>query len=440
MKRVLALALLVGCTPAPPDDDDTGAPDDDDAPEGLPRFCPDVDASVTGDGPWVVETEHYRIEIGASWSRAEAEELGRLAEASWSGFEDYFEGPATASDGERLDVVLSDTEGDWEAEIAADGLDVPTGAGGYFHTATERSYLYRQPTIYYTRVLLLHEMAHQYHRLARGSTADAGWFVEGVAEFLGRHDWDGECVRLGVLPLGTLEDLPADALDRWDQGVSLDEVVIDLVDVGRPLSMAVYRWLELDSGLDAAFADLRAALDAGVDDEGVEFEAVVGSLAAREDDFDAWLRREQTPIDPVYLEWLHVDPTTMFGFADGVVSLARVKDAPSTFSQTIRADGGRGIGGSLVEWRDSDHYTALLVEGDGAVVAFQVDDDGAFWWDLGAIDPPGDTVTWEQSFDDDDVVVVVDGVELRRPIVFPPAAGPAVNDSNVTFLDLRWTP
>ncbi|GEM_PF-3080177 len=99
MRRLLLLLLLVGCTGPALDDDDTGpVGDDDDAPDGLPRFCPD------------------------------------------------FEGPAGASDGERLDVVLTDSVGEWEAEIAGDGLEVPTGAGGYF--------------------------------------------------------WDGSCVRLGVVPSG----------------------------------------------------------------------------------------------------------------------------------------------------------------------------------------------------------------------------------------------
>jgi len=169
--------------------------------------------------------------------------------------------------------------------------------------------------------------------------------------------------------------------------VALDDVTIGLQHPGRPLSMALVRFLQFDDALGDAFADFRAAVDAGVDDEGAEFESRVGSLADREDDFDAWLRREQTPLTPVYLEWLHVDPTTIFGFADGVVSVARFKDAPTTYRH-----------------------------------------------------PPGDTVSWEQSFDGDEVVLRIDGVELRRPIVFPPAAGPAVPDSDVTFLDVAWTP
>lgn len=437
MKRVLFCFFLVGCTttPGPTDDDDTPADDDDAAENGLPRFCPDVDATASGGGPWVVDTEHYRIEIGGSWSQAEAEELGRLAEASWFAFEDYFEGPAVAADGERLDVVLSDTVGDWEAEIAGDGLDVPTGAGGYFHTATQRAYLYRQPTVYYTRVLLLHEMAHQYHYLGRETSASAGWYVEGVAEYLGRHDWDDNCIRLGVVPLATLEDLPASALRRWDEGVALDDVVIGLQNIGRPLSMAVYRFLEMDESLDADFASFRSAMDDGVSDEGAEFESIVGSLDDREDDFDAWLRREQTPLHPVYLEWLHVDPTTIVGFANGVVSLARLKNAPAEYSQIIVAGGEAG---AVVEFDDGNHYTAVLVNSNGAVNAFEVDDSGAFWWDAGSVDPPGDTIAWSHAFDGDEIVITIDGQELRRDLRFTPAGGPAFNDATATFRDLTW--
>ncbi len=435
---VLLSLLLTGCA-APVDPEPTPPPSADTDDASLPLFCPDVAADVSGNGPWVVETEHYRIEVGATWTRDEADELGRLAESSWFAFEDYFEGPAEASDGELLDVVLSDTTADWEATIAADGLEVPFGAGGYFHPTTERAYLYRQPTTYYSRVLLLHEMAHQYHRLARESVADAGWYVEGVAEFLGRHDWDGECLRLGVIPLGTLEDFPARALTRWEQGVALDDVSAALTDVGRPLSAALYRFLEFHPDLHAPFHAFRAAIDAGVEDEGAEFVETVGSLVEREDEFGAWLRGEQNPMTPVYLEWLHVGPQAIYGFADGVVSFARLKETPEVYEQTVRPEAGAGVAGAVVEFDDNGHYTALLVRPDGGIAAFEVDDSGAFWRDGGSVDAPGASFRWTHTFEGDEVVVTVDGQEIRRPLRFTPAAGPALEDSDVMFEGIERT-
>ena len=258
--------------------------------------------------------------------------------------------------------------------------------------------------------------------------------MEGTAEFLGRHDWDGACVRLGVRPLGTLEDLPASALDRWEQGASFDDILDD--SQGRPLAMALVRWLE-SGALRERFHEFRGAADAGVEDEAQELRDAVGGLDGREDEFETWLGDQQNPMTPVYLEWLHVGPATFDGSARGVVSFARLKEPPTAYEQTIRLT---GTAGAIVGFQDLDHYTALLLDPDGAVNAFEVDDTGAFWWDAGSVPPPGALVRWRHEFVGDEVVVTIDGQEVRRPVRFPHAGGPALNDSEVRFEEIAWEP
>jgi len=141
--------------------------------------------------PIRVETEHYALL--AETDRAEAEELGRVLEAAWPQLEAFF-GAAPDLDGdERLPVRFFATKESFAAGLRADGI-APPASGGYYHPPNRTAWLWRQPTIYNTRCLLLHEVTHQFHFLARtgNRSLPQNWYVEGLAEHLGRHEWDGE--------------------------------------------------------------------------------------------------------------------------------------------------------------------------------------------------------------------------------------------------------
>ena len=67
-------------------------------------------------------------------------------------------------------------------------------------------WLTEQPTAYYRRHLLLHEGTHGFMNTLLG-TCGPGWYMEGVAELLGTHRWDGKQLTLGVMPTSR-EDVP----------------------------------------------------------------------------------------------------------------------------------------------------------------------------------------------------------------------------------------
>lgn len=159
--------------------------------------------------PEIVETEHYRFV--SEGPRAEAEELGRVLEAAYAGFAAYFEAKPKLGKGERLSVKFFETRDAWAAALRAAGATPPDGAGGYYWTEDRTAYLYRQPTRYFTRSLLLHEATHQFQFLActRNREPLAYWYKEGVAEHLGWNAWDGRELAIGVLPLVSLENYPA---------------------------------------------------------------------------------------------------------------------------------------------------------------------------------------------------------------------------------------
>src|SRR5690606_4627791 len=110
-------------------------------------------------------------------------------------------------------------------------------AGGYYWPTNKTAYLFKQPTVYFTRMLFLHEVMHQFHHLARTKNKNpkAGWYTEGVAEYISRHFWDGEDLTLGILPIATLEDYAAKALERFeDEGFDLAAMIDGSAGSSRP--------------------------------------------------------------------------------------------------------------------------------------------------------------------------------------------------------------
>ena len=113
-----------------------------------------------------VSSEHYHLHSESTI--AETEEMSRVLEAARPQFEKHFnKSPKLRRD--KLALYFFNTKEAWEAKIRADDLEIPDStAGGYYFHTNKTAYLFRQPTRYYTRCLLIHEAAHQFHYLARG--------------------------------------------------------------------------------------------------------------------------------------------------------------------------------------------------------------------------------------------------------------------------------
>ncbi len=91
----------------------------------------------------------------------------------------------------------------------------------------------RQKTDYYQRHLLLHEATHSFMSTVLGSCGP-GWYMEGMAELCGTHDWDGESLRLAVMP-------PArEAVPDWGRIRLIREAIAD----GKLLSIDAVRKID----------------------------------------------------------------------------------------------------------------------------------------------------------------------------------------------------
>jgi hypothetical protein len=399
--------------------------------------------AATADGPGhLVETTHYQLyaEVHAD----EAQTIARMLEGEWAALADWWEATPDTSDGELLAVELYATEAAWADAIVDDGLDVPWGAGGYYHPTTGIAYLYAQPTVWYTRVLSLHEALHQYHHRARTRGASVpGWFAEGHAEYLSLHDWDGQCLRLGRLPLLSLEDMPSSALGRADEGeLDLAAHIAGEESISRPLEWAIFRYFDrADEGeLAGSWRTFRDAVDGGATDRLAEFEAAFGTSPSSFDGpLHDWLASEQQPMESVWLEWTHVDPGRVDGFSD-VMSVAPLKEAPDHFELRFAVpDEPTWWGGAMLSFDDSSNFVALLVGSDGTLSTFELHDGDAVWNDAGPA-PEAQDGAYSLSLDHGtaDTTVTINGQTATFPLAYSPAGGPALYEARIRFEGIAW--
>ncbi len=186
--------------------------------------CFDGPVAVVDEGTRVVATTvHYRLEAEADAARAS--EWARLLEASYAQQITIFDGALTPASLPLRVKVFRDAAS-FRAGLSADGIGAVGEAGGYYEPSNETAYLAVQPTRYYTQVLLVHEAVHQIHDLTRAAPSLPFWYIEGIAEALSRHDWDGRCARLATRPLLSQEDTPLAArTELASGGPSLADVV-----------------------------------------------------------------------------------------------------------------------------------------------------------------------------------------------------------------------
>ncbi|HEX5138797.1 MAG TPA: hypothetical protein VFY93_17640 [Planctomycetota bacterium] len=391
-------------------------------------------------GPETVETEHYRLV--SEGPRAEAEEFGRVLEAAHARFASYFKAAPKLGKGERLQVRFFETREAWAAALREAKATPPDGAGGYYWTEDRTAYLYRQPTRLFTRALLLHETTHQFHFLSRTRNREpqAYWYKEGVAECLGWSHWDGTELLIGALPLVSLEDYPAKALEDLRGSVDLEAVVEGRAEPSRPLAWAIYRHLSTGNAGKPlrGFERIADKLDNGAKPSSIFWKSF-GQPAAYRKALIAWLEKEQQPFVPLFVEWDSLGADRVRGFSGGMAT-CRLRAKATTLAVTIQLP-ERGWGGGLIHATGPEDYTVFLVDraGHGRVSRRRA---GA-WENIeqGTVPVAGEdgSVRLEMTLKDGSVRVGLDGGVTFGPWELPdPALGLAVDGADVVFRDLAW--
>jgi hypothetical protein len=366
------------------------------------------------DGSVRVTTDHYDLTVDAA---ADPQDFARLVEAAWMAWsEDVGAEPA-----DRLELVLFPDQDSWVAGLAERGIAAPVGAGGYYDPGTGLASLFRQPTLYFTEMLFLHEAFHQFHLRARSGTSTLpSWYVEGLAEWTSRHDWDGRCVRIGADPRATWEDYWAQVAGETD-GSDLAAWVRADTFPDRPAMMSFVHFMAGERSAD--WHAFRQAEDAGARAD--------LDVAGLDDAWAAHVRANQEPLTPLWLDCLHRSPDTLRELSFGGIAAVRWKETPLHLEVEIPVVPG-GYSGGLIGWSE-EGFDVIWIDEGGGVSRWVLTSGRNDWFGLGSIPTPGATVLWVQE----GTSVSLDGEAFDFDPVLPEAAGHAVYGGTGDFVTIQ---
>jgi hypothetical protein len=388
-----------------------------------------------------VHTTHY--ELRSEGTPAEAAEWAKVLEAAWPQLKRFFGAEPRLLPDQRLLVSVHEDAQGWARAIRAAGGLVPgDAAGGYYDPVSRGAFLYRQPTTWYTRTLLIHEAAHQFHYLAKTNNRAPGatWYIEGLAEHLSHHTWDGATLRLGVVPPLSLEDRAGKALARM---TARDFDLARLVDGGgteRPEAMHLVRFLLQGEGgaWAARFEGLAEQLDRGALAR-AQFARQIGDPQRVLAGLHGWLPTVQEPLMPVHVDWDARGARAVRGTSGGV-SVCRLRRPASGMAAEFRPPAtGRWAAGLLLHVTDLKDFTVALANPWGLKVQRYT----AGRWEYLPVrtpSPPLDGQAWrlEALREGTQVTLRANGVELGRYDLPGDALGLAVDACTMDFTDLAW--
>ena len=403
-----------------------------------------VDTVADGANAWLVKTAHYSLRAEAD--QATAEDYARILEASWGEFEDYFHVAPALGAGDRLDVRFYASFDAWSAGLLDDGFMAPKEAGGVFEPSSRRAYLYDQHNPYFNQMLLVHEATHQFHLLGRAKDRNLPfWYVEGIAEYLGRQDWDGHCVKLGSVPIMNWDDMPSAALDVANSsGLDVPSIVSGSGSPSRAESWATVRFFEEgdEKAHRAAFDAFREAFDTGIVDAAHSFDTLVGSPAGFVDPLKLWLPSSQQPMEPVFTEWVHRAPHAVLAYSPGVFSLAVMKGDVSHFETKFDVPiAASWKVGAVLGYDDASNYLGVVVDQGGSLASFTATKGKAYWGSVGTAPASVDGKLGTLAVDfigGGKAKLTVNGKPVELDIGFAPRAGLSLNDTRVLFHDIAW--
>ena len=406
----------------------------------LPALCLLAAGILLSESPTFdrVEGQHYVLLHDTS--EEQAAEFSRVLDAAWPEYRAFFEAEPDLAEGEKLRVIFTTTKAAFVAALEADGEPVPE-SGGYYAPGSRTAYLWKQPTVYYTRCLLLHEAAHQFHYLARtgNRSIPVGWYVEGVAEYLCRHRWDGEQLALGVVPLISLKDYAAVALAELEAGEDLSSALASGA-LSRPLSWALVSYLQ-SAPHRARFAELRRDLDAG--------RAGPEALGQTFGDHDqlaealaAWLRGRQESWRQVFNQWEELAPGRIQGQAGpNIVSFCRPKELVQELSARLEVPAkGAWSGGLLLAQNAPDDYVVAIVFSGERLLVNRLR-DGSWTTLMQAPCPQRNEAEWlslAATRDGDRCTLRVEGEEFGPFDLSGAALGLALQGGRARFCDVEW--
>jgi hypothetical protein len=198
--------------------------------------------------------------------------------------------------------------------------------------------------------------------------------VEGLAEYFGMHNWDGQMLESGVVPAISLEDYPAKALEQFDEAErDLEAILCGRRECQRPLAWALVHFLA--HRYPRQFAALSLALDDDRDPLAAWkqiFGRAPADLAA---ELRRWIADHAQPWSSVWNSWQQTG-RSIEGRSD-VVALAVLKQTPQRLEAEMDLLDGNLKAGLTFGYHSPKDFFMLVVFAKGW--AWVVHHDGSTW-------------------------------------------------------------
>ena len=383
----------------------------------------------------IVSTHYQLLSEGHA---SEAQEMSNVLEAAWPQFTIFFQGAPKIRQ-EKLRIYFFNTRESWLGKLAEDGHQAPNdGVGGRYFHANKTCYLYRQPTRYYTRCLLLHEAAHQFHYLTRriDEEISASWYMEGVAEHLSLHHWDGQTLQLGALPV-SIENYPGKALNTMTSTPRPLVAMIQNGQTNRPLSAMVIRYLATKE--PKKFPRFAKAIEKANASNRL-FQRTFGDYASFSKPFLDWLKSHQEPLDIRFDARERTGQKSLFGHSNDRISLATFDEDVSLVQCRIpNRRGETGRVGFVLSYRAQEDFTVALVDQNAQLEILTRVPNSWKRVERKALAPlPGSEIRLAAKRDDTGVSLLINDERLG-PYTLPNGSlGLVIDSCEVHFTGVSW--
>ncbi len=359
-------------------------------------------------------TDHYDLYV----EQLNAPETGRMLEELYKQLATLF-GKTPPTD-HLLKVAIYATRTGYIKALDDDHQVEPTNsaatsAGGYYAPGNRKAYLFIQPSDYFTRQLILHECVHQCHLQATcgNRVVNSIFYVEGIADYLGMHNWDGQHLRIGVIPTITLEDYPAKALESFvkKHDRNLEDIVSGKIPLDRSVDTMLLHFIA--DTWPKKFAAWRNAMDHNADPIESWNKELAPLTADTAKQFETWLKAHQEPWQIETISWQPFGQSIEGKTADNCVAISLLKQTPKTLTVEIEPQADRVMAGLTFGHRSKEDYWIMQVQFDGSLRLIEM--KSGKWQQQIALKAPArkGPLTFSVTQKNDASIVSANGVELR---------------------------
>ncbi len=322
-----------------------------------------------------LQTSHYDLYVES----LDPADTGRMLEELYKHLTIFF--AKAPPEGDLLHVGIYATRERYVQALKDDHQVEPTSgvaisAGGYYSHGNRKAYLFIQPSDYFTRQLILHECVHQFHLIATcgNRSVSAGFYVEGLADYLAFHNWDGQHLQIAVIPPITLEDYHAKALDHFanKHGRNLQDIISGKIPLDRPVATALLNFIA--DTWPTQFPAWRSAMDHNADPIESWNTHLAPLTAKTANEFEDWLESHQEPWQIQTISWQPWAKTIEGKTEDNHVGIALLKKTPSALTVEIEPLTPRFMGGLTFGDTSPKDYWLFQIRLDGTLGIIQFKD------------------------------------------------------------------